>query len=256
MRDFTFSKYSKLCEAISGSNYEVFTVEDYLSNSPKSNFIILRHDIDIKPERSLTIAEIENKFDIKSTYYVRMIDEVFKPDIVNRIADLGHEIGYHYEVLDKTKGDYNKAIELFESELKDLRNYWDIKTICMHGNSRTRWDNKDLWKKYDFSKFSILGEAYLSVDLENMVYFSDTARTWNPRYKVKDVSNNPQNPIIHTTDDLINLIGSEEFRQLYILMHPDDWCDDLLPWLTNLVSRKFKNVAKVAAGRYWRNVKR
>jgi hypothetical protein len=232
----------------------VLTVEEYLnSNSNKSKFIILRHDVDLKPERSLIAAEIENEFEIRSTYYIRMTDEVFQPEIIKGIAELGHEIGYHYEVLDKAKGDFAKAIEIFKRELNELRKLCEIKTICMHGNSRTKWDNKDLWKLYDFRELGMLGEAYLSVDLENIVYFSDTARTWSPRYKVKDLARNPENPIINSTDDLIELIKSEEFHQIYILMHPDDWCDDFGKWLTNLVTRKFKNVAKYTLGWYWRN---
>jgi len=45
---------------------------------------------------------------------------------------LGHEIGYHYEVLSKANGDYETAVELFEQELSEFRKITDVKTICMH----------------------------------------------------------------------------------------------------------------------------
>jgi hypothetical protein len=34
---------------------------------------------------------------------------------------MGHEIGYHYEVLSEANGDPEKAIELFRSNLEKLR---------------------------------------------------------------------------------------------------------------------------------------
>ena len=40
--------------------------------------------------------------------------------------DLGHEVGYHYEVLSKAKGDYEKAIQMFEQELNEFRKKVDV----------------------------------------------------------------------------------------------------------------------------------
>ena len=38
-----------------------------------------------------------------------------------------NEVGYHYEVLSKARGDYEKAIELFENELIEFRKICDVK---------------------------------------------------------------------------------------------------------------------------------
>jgi hypothetical protein len=254
--DFTFRKYRELCEVMAKSDYILLTIAKYLTLDNKPDkYIILRHDVDIKPERSLKIAEIEKDFGITSTYYIRMTEDVFLPDLVKQIADLGHEIGYHYEVLDKARGNFSKAIVIFRNELTELRKIHGIKTICMHGNSRTKWDNRELWKYYDFKEFDIIGEAYLSIDFNDLGYFSDTARTWNPRYKIKDSNGSPKGTSIKKTEDLIKLIKNEELPHLYILMHPDDWCDELGKWLSNLVTRKFKNVGKKGLRWYWEIIK-
>ena len=255
--DFTFTKYRELCEAMVSSDYAILTVKEYLTMGKKPDkYIILRHDVDMRPERSLKTAQIEKYFGIHATYYIRMTKEVFVPDLIRQIVELGHEVGYHYEVLDKARGDYERAIEIFEKELSMLRETCDIKTICMHGNSRTRWDNRDLWKYYDFKKYGIIGEAYLSIDFNDIVYFSDTARTWNPRYKIKDSNGGSEDkPTINKTDALIELVEAERFPHLYILMHPDDWCDDFGKWLSNLVMRKLKNAGKTCIGWYWRKTK-
>ena len=244
--DFTFRKYRELCNAISNSEYTLLTVEKYLTLKDKpAKYILLRHDVDIKPERALKTAQIEREFDLCSTYYFRMTDEVYQPVLIKQIEELGHEIGYHYETLDKSKNDMSKGIEIFNKELSELRQICNIKTICMHGNPRTKWDNRDLWKHYDFKNYGILGEAYISIDFNEVVYFSDTARTWNPKYKVKDSKGSSEGkPVINKTDDLIALIEKDKFPHIYILMHPDDWCDDLGNWLNNLAIRKCKNIGK------------
>ena len=132
--DFTFAKFRELCEALSSSGYELLTVRDYLQGNEQKRFVILRHDIDVKPERGLKMAEIEKEHGIRSTYYIRMTEEVFKPIIIRRIAEMGHEIGYHYETLDKAKGDKNRAIEIFKKELTKLREVCYVDTICAHGS--------------------------------------------------------------------------------------------------------------------------
>lgn len=105
------------------------------------------------------MAQIEHEYGIRSTYYFRTVKDVFKPMIIKKIASLGHEIGFHYEVLDKAKGDVKKAIEIFEKELRELREVADVTTICMHGNPLTFWVNRDLWTNYSFDDFGIISEA-------------------------------------------------------------------------------------------------
>jgi predicted DNA-binding transcriptional regulator len=112
-RDFTLAKYEELCSAIVQSGYAVMSVKDYLSLSlqPPGKVVILRHDVDRKPEKSTEkMAEIERDFGISSTYYFRSKKEVFKAGIIQAIEKMGHEVGYHYKVLDKAKG--NKLLLL------------------------------------------------------------------------------------------------------------------------------------------------
>ena len=180
--DFTHAKYEELCSAIVQSSYAAMSVKDYLSLSlslqPRKKVVILRHDVDRKPEKALKMAEIERELDMQATYYFRTTKGVFKAEIMQAIEKLGHEVGYHYEVLDKAKGNYGKAIEIFEAELKEFRKVCDVKTICMHGNPLSKWTNKDVWAKYDFNDFDIIGEPYLSIDFDRVAYFTDTGRSW------------------------------------------------------------------------------
>lgn len=253
-RDFTLKKYTELCEAIVSSSYVPMTIQEYLNQHPDKS-IILRHDVDRKPDRAQKMALIEHEHGIRSTYYFRTVKEVFQPDIIRNIADLGHEIGYHYEVLDKAKGDVNKAIEIFGQELKDLREIASIKTICMHGNPLTSWLNRDLWTNYSFDNFGIIGEAYLSIDYKNVFYLSDTGRRWNSRFSVKDVVKVNDNDLyknIRNTDDVINHINEGLHKQICILTHPNRWNDNFIGWLNELILQSIKNIGK-AGIIWWKN---
>jgi tetratricopeptide (TPR) repeat protein len=169
--DFTLDKYEDLLRFLR-DNYEIYTVERYLVERPAGDFVILRHDVDRSPKNALKMAELESKLGVKSTYYFRY-PYTFKPEIIKRIKELEHEVGYHYETLSQAKGDYEMALELFKQALEEFGKIAEVKTICMHGSPLSKYDNRDLWKKYDFREFGILGEAYLSINDPEIVYLTE-----------------------------------------------------------------------------------
>ena len=91
-----------MCLALLDTGYTQLTVYSYLTGKQKNNnkLVVLRHDIDRRPENALRMAELEHESGIQSTYYFR-VPYTFKPDIIGKIHDLGHEIGHHYGVLSK-----------------------------------------------------------------------------------------------------------------------------------------------------------
>jgi hypothetical protein len=241
MRDFTLGIYRNLCNVLLEKNTPV-GVLCYLQQRPECAAII-RHDVDVRPQHALILAGIEKDLGISSTYYFRTVPEVFNVDIMQKIHSMGHEIGFHYEVLDKAKGDITIAIDIFEKELKMFP--FDIKTICMHGNPLTPWVNKDMWKGIDFKKFGIIGEAYLSINLSDFYYFSDTGRSWNGKYSVKDLSetNDVEIEKIAHTKNLIEFIRRKK-GNYYVVTHPPRWNDALIPWAAERIRQPIKNIGK------------
>ena len=242
MVDFKLDKYLTLVKAIS-ENYDVHTVRDYLLKKPKCDFIIIRHDIDRKPMNALRMAELENSLGISSTYYFRY-PHTFKPKIIRKIRDLGHEIGYHYEVLSKTKGDYEKAIKLFEYELNEFRKVCNVETICMHGSPLSKYNNRDLWKRYDFKEFGIAGEAYSSVD-KDIFYLTDTGRNWNNKYNLKDKYIwKTLDREVKNTNELIRILGEKTLSKIYITTHPERWASNRVEWIFNYIKDYTFNIGK------------
>ena len=243
-RDFTLNRYRTLLSAAVDSIYTPTTVRDYLA-SPPGRWLILRHDVDRAPGRALDIARVEEEMGVRGSYYFRRGADVFKPEIISEIADMGHEVGYHYETLDKAKGDVDKAIRLFEQELAEFREIADIKTVCMHGNPLAPWANRDMWGNHDLKDFGLLGEPYLSIDYNTIMYLTDTGRTWaGGKVSVKDVVNTQYVNKVSSTAGVIDLIRSGRFPGVCLLAHPNRWCDDPGAWLWELVWQNAKNVGK------------
>jgi sporulation protein YlmC with PRC-barrel domain len=244
--DFTHIKYEELCKAMVDSNCAPVSVRAYLETQPE-RCIIIRHDVDRKPERAQKMAKVEHGFGITATYYFRINEDVFIPGAIKEIANMGHEIGYHYEVMDKAKGDIEKAIKIFGAELREFRKICDVKTICMHGNPLSKWVNRDLWTEYNFVDFGILGEPYLSIDYTKVLYLTDTGRRWNSRFSVKDVvgENSRGDKKVKSTDDVIRMIDRGHVNRMCILAHPERWSDGSGAWLKELVWQNVKNVGKV-----------
>jgi len=245
---FTFDRYKELLSILKEDNLNILPVKDYLSERPGKNFLILRHDVDRNPQKSLKIAEIEAEFDVKSTYYFRY-PHTFDTNIIQRISEMGHEIGYHYEVFSKAKGDREKAIEMFNDEIKKFQKIVDLKTACMHGSPTSEYDNRNLWEFIDFEKYGLLGDAFFSVDDFEIYYFTDTGRRWDDKYNLRDKYEYNDVEGVESTEDLLNILKKRKIKKLYITTHPERWgkgvFDSIYLWTKDFVFNMGKKVIQL-----------
>jgi hypothetical protein len=116
--DFTLSKFRSLCSSVA-ENYPTLTLAEYFqAEKLPPRFAMMHHDIDRKPGNALFTARIERECGIRAAYYFRRYGSAFRPEIMKEIEGMGHEVGYHYEVLGKTKGDRERAVKMFEKEAR------------------------------------------------------------------------------------------------------------------------------------------
>lgn len=194
------------------------------------------------------MARLEHEYDVVSTYYVRMKKDVFLPDELKKISAMGHEIGYHYETLDKADGDIEKAIKLFEKELKEFNKICEIETISMHGNPLSKFINQDIWKKNDYEDFGIMGDGFLSIDFTNILYLTDTGRNWEfSKYNIKDFPPGydiKKVPKIDSLLGIVDYIKKEKFPIFYFNLHPDVWASTTSDWYKKRIWQDVKNKGK------------
>jgi len=241
--DFTYSVYQILLPLLKRRDSE--SGDAFVKNK---QFIALRHDIDRRPENALKMARMEAEMGVMGIYFFRTRPHVFKPEIIKEIADMGHEIGYHYENLADCMGNMELAIKDFERNLGKLRQIVPIKSICMHGSPLSKFDNRDLWKQFDYQEFGIDFEPYFDVDFSEVFYLTDTGRCWDgAAVSVRDRVDGGAHewPVYHTTWDIIRALEEGTFPlPAMITIHPQRWSDNIFSWTRELVSQNVKNMAK------------
>lgn len=259
--DFTFKKYEEIVKAIAATDYQVLSIADYISSKDlPEKFIIIRHDVDLDPFYQLQFAQLEHDLNIRTSYYFRHVESIFKEEVIESVAAMGHEVGYHYEVFTKAKGNRELAREIFQKEQAIFSGKWNSLTVCPHGGSFvdnadgyslknmmklipglltgkklfSHHVNFDMWAENMFEDFGIIGDAYRSVDFTKMLYLSDTGRSWDNRYKRLDKVDSLINPKynIRSSDDIIKVIKNHEVDQIYLLVHVEQWKDNLFDWIT------------------------
>ena len=275
MQDFTIWKYIELVDILLENNYSFKKVDDYfkilnskfkddtevsstrhltLEKIKNQRNIILRHDIDDHPKNALCFARIQSSKKIFGTYYFRAVSQSYDESVIKEIHDLGHEVGYHYETMDTFKGDVDKAYDEFCRNLEKFQKLTSVKTISMHGSPMSPYDNREIWKKYDYKKLGIIAEPYFDMHFNELFYITDTGRRWDGHlYNVRDKATK-ENPItnpdflklrFHSTHDIIKAVENNQFpKQAMLNFHPQRWNNKPIPWMIELIWQNIKNQGK------------
>jgi hypothetical protein len=243
--DFTIATYKQILQTLINKEYSFQTYAEFMQN-PNGNKVILRHDVDLLPLNSLRFAKIQAELGIKGTYYFRAVPESWDEAVILEIASLGHEIGYHYENLTTCKGNLEKAITDFQFNLEKLRKLAPVSTICMHGSPLSKFDSKDLWKKYSYQDFGIIAEPYFDTDFSKVSYLTDTGRRWDgEKVSVRDKVGAPSKISVHSSFELIEAVDKNDINApIMFTFHPQRWNDFGIIWIKELIFQNIKNTIK------------
>tara|TARA_B110000116_G_C16607176_1_gene477678 strand:+ start:48 stop:842 length:795 start_codon:yes stop_codon:yes gene_type:complete len=253
--DFTINTYSSLLKTLKSKYNNFLSLSDYIQLEDKDiSACIVRHDVDLNPHNALKIAKIEASLNIRGSYYFRIIEDSYNLDIMKKIEDFNHEIGYHYEDVDladkNNKGIENNkdlidlAYSSFCNNLELFKKNFDIKTICMHGSPLSKFDNRMIWDKYKYKELGIIGEPYFDIDFSEFLYLTDTGRRWNgASVSVRDKVNSNYDFNFKNTADIISNIKILP-RKIMLTVHPQRWHSKYHLWIKELVFQSIKNKIK------------
>ena len=250
--DFTLHVFEQLLATLTETKKEILPFKEFISGSRQA--IILRHDVDSRPDRSLDFARLQAKAKIRGTYYFRYVPGSFHVQIIEEIAALGHEIGYHYETMDSSNGDPDKAYDEFCTILEKFRKIVPVTTVCMHGSPLSKFDNRAIWDTYDYRKSGITGEPYYDLDFNKVFYITDTGRRWDgQKVSIRDKAK-ADRPVTNsdfinrkyaTTFDIIEALNKGHFPDAAMMtFHPQRWTNHALGWTKELVFQRTKNIIK------------
>jgi len=245
---FVYSVWDKICQELSTLNS---IRADEILNQEDLEWIVIKHDIETDVPKALELAKIEARYNLKATYYVQadLVENNYK--ILQEIQKLGHEITYHYDVLDANGGDFALAIEEFERNIELFGSFgFEIRTICPHGNpliNRDGWSsNKDFFRDKDIAnRFSNILDIVIELPkrVDSYLYISDTGYGW------KEIVNISDNDIKNGGDidlgdykSFLNRVKQD--KRVIISTHPHRWEKSYYKALFNLY--RFKTLRFVA----------
>lgn len=238
---FSWHQYHLLLEELKKDRYEVIPVHLMSSyDNPDKIAVCMRHDVDIHIFKALEMALIEQSAGIRSTYFILATAPYygeFKKGKIKRhqcmesyyreIADMGHEIGIHNDLLTvmiQEKTDpylfnleeldfyrslgipiYGTAAHGSEIAGKTVRNYEIFSDFAK--NNRVHYGGKE----YPIGTRSLrdYGFSYESYFVGTNKYYSDLEGKWQKKYRFDYI--------------LEMLRSSEPGDRVQILTHPVWW---------------------------------
>lgn len=231
---YPLSAYQALLEDLRTAGFSCHTIREYflsrqavdagkatgLSDMPRA---YLRHDVDRSPQRAVAMAEAETALGIRATYYFRCDARLrFPAPAMQRIAGLGHETGFHYESLSRTRGDRAAALALFERELAACRAIVAVTTIAPHGAPLAASSNMDFTASIDAERAALLGDA-TDMDYTDMLYVTDTGGTFGSPYNLRDRPTGRCLTEPVPPGRLAEWIGGQGITRLTLSCHPERW---------------------------------
>lgn len=254
---FIYKKWEKFCKELAAKNIHSVTSRDVLEQKAKEKYIILKHDVETNVARAFAMARIEQRYAHCGTYYVQayLMKDVQNICMLREMAEMGHEISYHYDVMDSCKGNLDNAIKEFEDNVTIFKkNGFDVKTVCQHGNpivERSGYtSNRDFFRSEKvqalFPKMTdIMVDFKIKANTE-FLYFSDAGRIFKQIYDPIDndiINSDDKNIPFKSLEELLKYIERSRFSCI-VSTHPHRWTR----WaLIYVLKAAFFKVAKSAA---------
>lgn len=146
---------------------------------------MVRFDVERNCAHHVRIAKKLADAGTPASFYFHTRVGSYDRDGIHRIRDLGHEVGFHHECLDRCRGDFAKARDLFLREVEFFRKDGiDIQTCCNHGElflSKPGYQqNADLFTRYPelLAEAGLRGEVQHWIRGQGLHYPSDTLTTY------------------------------------------------------------------------------
>lgn len=251
MRDFTLKTYRVLLETFQQAGYQFQTFDEFMVHPSDGKVVVMRHDVDELAKNALKMARVEHSLGIRATYFFRVVKQSNVPEVIGEIVKMGHEVGYHYEDLSSANGDITKALETFETNLSYFRQFYPVRSVCMHGSSTSKYDNRMLWQYRSLSDYGLVGEPYLSIDFDKVFYLTDTGYAWDGgRFAVRDIVVNDFGLSFHHSQQIMNAVANKMFPPTALILAHTLWSDNWCQWLFLHIREFFRNRIKKAAKKH------
>lgn len=252
---FIYSEWDRFCSRLKEKGIISIPAQEVSENTEE--FLVLKHDIENTVSKAYKLAEIENKYGHRGTYYAHayLLNDPQNVEFFHKMQAMGHEISYHYDVMDSNHGDLDGAIREFEVNRKRFESLgFPIVTVCQHGNPVV--ERVGYTSNRDFFRNSRVQALYyyiadIMVDYKEKYhtdysYYSDAGRKFKLIFDPinNDIVNSDEKNIPY--EDLDALLKALPPKAI-ISIHPHRWTDSATSYIVKeRVFKIIKGTAKLA----------
>lgn len=232
---FFYKNWDNFCKCIISNKLLTCTAEQAITRPSDKRFIVLKHDVESSVSKAYKLASIEHKYGICGSFYVQayLMNDSDNIRMLKEMQSWGHEISYHYDVLDANAGDFEKAESDFLKFMNVFyANGFNFKTICQHGNpvkNRVGYtSNRDFFRNPEIRRhFHSLVDVVVNFSQyiqQEYKYISDAGYKWNiiTEPETNDLHPDVKNIPIGDFRKLSKLLVEENIS-LIISTHPHRW---------------------------------
>lgn len=203
MVEFSFAEYSRIVD-----HFKTI-ICDYEDAAGRDQFAILRHDIEFSMADAVSIAHLDSRAGVSSTFFVQVLNGSYNPlskenrRRIAEIQELGHHVGLHLYVSHLAEND----LVGLEAEIANQRRTLEIVAGRIDRFSFHRPPRWSLTVREDIicGLTNAYGPSYFefSPKPNSIKYYADSCHRWSYGH--------PLDPSL--------------FKKFQILLHPDEWSE-------------------------------
>ena len=252
---FVYKKWEQFCKNLILHNRQSIPACE-VADKPVG-YLVLKHDVETNVPNAYHMAKIEQKYEHRGSYYVQayLLDNKENVRLLNEMQKMGHEISYHYDVMDSCKGNLEKAIAEFNDNKRKFEKYgFFLKTVCQHGNPVVErigyTSNRDFFRNEKvqalYPSISDIMVNFKEMYKTDYTYYSDAGRQFKMIYD--PLSNDlfdseDRNIVYQNLDAVLASFGNEN---VIISTHPHRWTNSKVLYLCkDGVFKLIRYIAKI-----------
>ena len=229
---FTFAYIEDQFRALLAEGYEVLTCAGYVARRAAASLspltVVNRIDIDASVPRAERLGEVFARLAIRGSFFVRLHAKEYNPfdfenfRILRALAEAGHEIGYHSEIMDQAAiwGDDPEHCLKRDIAVMEAMFGRPVRAVASHGGM-TGINNLDFWRSRSAADLGLDYEAYEEEGafalFPRSLYITDSEWTrWKCYRDGVRVQGDHRSPAEHAAD---------RPPLIYLLIHPDTYFD-------------------------------
>lgn len=252
---FVHSVWDDFCKRL--HTHDVHSIPACEVASAMRHYLVLKHDVETNVRRAYKMALIEKKYGHCGSYYVQayLLEDPKNVEILKKMQQMGHEISYHYDVMDSNKGDLKKAIDEFEHNRCLFEEHgFPVTTVCQHGNPVVErigyHSNRDFFRsehvKAMYPGISDIMVNYKENIQTDYLYFSDAGHHFQ---LICDPINNDITNSDHCNISFEGFDGIHDYicqGPCFISVHPHRWATSAVQYhVRSTIFKVIKRLAKL-----------